>query len=167
MGLLQPESGLVFWMLLSFVIVFIVLARYGFPVIIKAIDSRKKYIDNSLDAAKEAEQKLTEIRTNGQKLLEAAEQQQKEIIREASETREQIIREARRKAESESKRIISAPHEQAAIEGEAILQEARNHVALLAVAISEKLLRQNLSDKEAQTLLAERLLNEMNQQANK
>ena len=167
MGLLQPESGLVFWMLLSFVIVFIVLARYGFPVIIKAIDSRKKYIDNSLDAAKEAEQKLTEIRTNGQKLLEAAEQQQKEIIREASETREQIIREARRTAESESKRIITAAHEQAAIEREAILQEARNHVALLAVAISEKLLRQNLSDKEAQTLLAERLLNEMNQQANK
>ena len=167
MGLLQPESGLVFWMLLSFVIVFIVLARYGFPVIIKAIDSRKKEIDNSLDAAKEAEQKLTEIRTNGQKLLEAAEQQQKEIIREASETREQIIREARRKAESESKRIITAAHEQAAIEREAILQEARNHVALLAVAISEKLLRQNLSDKEAQTLLAERLLNEMNQQANK
>ena len=32
MGLLLPESGLLFWMLLSFGVVFAVLAKYGFPV---------------------------------------------------------------------------------------------------------------------------------------
>ena len=35
MSLLLPDSGLIFWMLLSFGIVFAVLAKYGFPVIIR------------------------------------------------------------------------------------------------------------------------------------
>ena len=163
MGLLQPESGLVFWMLLSFVIVFILLAKYGFPAIVRAIDSRKEYIDASLEAAREAERKLENLRSDGRKLLDEAEQRQREILREASETREQIIREARRKAESEGRRIIAAAQEQASAERDAILQDARHQVAVLAVAVSEKMLRQKLADEASQTLLAERLLDEVEQ----
>ena len=47
MSLLLPDSGLIFWMLLSFGIVFAVLAKYGFPVIIKMVEGRKTYIDES------------------------------------------------------------------------------------------------------------------------
>ena len=54
MSLLLPESGLLFWMLLSFGIVFAVLAKYGFPIIIKMVEDRKVYIDQSLQVAKEA-----------------------------------------------------------------------------------------------------------------
>ena len=54
MSLLVPDSGLLFWMLLSFGIVFFVLAKYGFPVIIKMVNERKEYIDRSLVVAKEA-----------------------------------------------------------------------------------------------------------------
>ena len=48
MSLLVPDSGLLFWMLLSFGIVFFVLAKYGFPVIVKMVNERKEYIDRSL-----------------------------------------------------------------------------------------------------------------------
>lgn len=41
MGLLQPESGLLFWMLLSFIVVFVILAKYGFPVITKMVEERR------------------------------------------------------------------------------------------------------------------------------
>ena len=44
MSLLVPDSGLLFWMLLSFGIVFFVLAKYGFPVIVKMVNERKEYI---------------------------------------------------------------------------------------------------------------------------
>jgi len=54
MSLLLPDSGLIFWMLLSFGIVFAVLAKYGFPVIIKMVEGRKTYIDESLEVAREA-----------------------------------------------------------------------------------------------------------------
>ena len=51
MSLLLPESGLLFWMLLSFGVVFAVLAKYGFPVITKMVEERKAYIDHSLEVA--------------------------------------------------------------------------------------------------------------------
>ena len=47
MSLLTPDSGLLFWMIVSFGIVFAILSKYGFPVIIKAVEQRKAYIDNS------------------------------------------------------------------------------------------------------------------------
>ena len=58
MSLLVPDSGLLFWMLLSFGIVFFVLAKYGFPVIVKMVNERKEYIDRSLVVAKEANDQL-------------------------------------------------------------------------------------------------------------
>ena len=54
MSLLVPDSGLLFWMVLSFGIVFFVLAKFGFPIITKMVDERKQYIDHSLIVAKEA-----------------------------------------------------------------------------------------------------------------
>ena len=72
MGLLQPEAGLLFWMTLAFAVVFILLAKFGFPVILRSIDSRKEFIDSSLDAAREAERKLASLRAEGDAILEKA-----------------------------------------------------------------------------------------------
>lgn len=155
-------------MLLSFAVVFVLVAKYGFPVILRAVDARKEYIDSSLDAAKQAEQKLKGIRAEGEALLEAAETRQREILQEAAETRERIVQEAKRKADAEGQRIVAVARQQAAAEREAILEDARRQVALLAVAISEKLLRGKLADGTSQTQLAERLFDEFEQrQTNK
>lgn len=66
MELLQPEAGVLFWMTLAFAVVFIVLARYGFPMIVRAIEERKAYIDRSLEEARAAERKLRELDAEGQ-----------------------------------------------------------------------------------------------------
>ena len=54
MSLLTPDSGLLFWMLLSFGIVLVILSKFGFPVIVKAIEERKAYIDHSIESARQA-----------------------------------------------------------------------------------------------------------------
>ena len=66
MSLLVPDSGLLFWMLLSFGIVFFVLAKYGFPVIVKMVNERKEYIDRSLVVAKEANEQLANLKAEGE-----------------------------------------------------------------------------------------------------
>ena len=62
MSLLLPDSGLLFWMVLSFGIVFAVLAKYGFPVIIKMVEGRKTYIDQSLEVARVANARNNKLR---------------------------------------------------------------------------------------------------------
>ena len=161
MGLLQPEAGVLFWMTLAFAVVFIVLARYGFPVIVRAIEERKAYIDRSLEEARAAERKLRELDAEGQAVRAAAERERGRILREAAETRDALLAEARRKADEEGARIVAAAREKAEGQREAILQDARHQVALLSIAITEKMLRERLDDEASQTRLAEKMLDEM------
>lgn len=161
MGLLQPEAGVFFWMTLAFAVVFIVLARYGFPVIVRAIEERKAYIDRSLEEARAAERKLRELDAEGQAVRAAAERERGRILREAAETRDALLAEARRRADEEGARIVAAAREKAEGEREAILQDARHQVALLSIAITEKMLRERLDDEASQTRLAEKMLDEM------
>ena len=67
MSLLTPDSGLLFWMIVSFGIVFVILSKYGFPVIVKAIEQRKAYIDNSLETARQANERLAHIQAEGER----------------------------------------------------------------------------------------------------
>ena len=166
MGLLQPEPGLLIWMTLAFAVVFILLAKFGFPVIQKSVDRRREYIDSSLAAAGEAQKKLDDLQVQMDEVRRDAEKQKTEILRSAVQTREQLIAEARRKARrkagEEGEKIIAAAKASAQLESDAIIRDARHQVALLSIAISERLLRERLSsDPKSQTALAERLLAEM------
>ncbi|MBQ8807288.1 MAG: F0F1 ATP synthase subunit B [Bacteroidaceae bacterium] len=162
MGLLQPETGLLFWMCLAFGIVLIVLCKWGFPVIIRSIEERKEYIDSSLDAARIAEEKLQNIEQTSRQMIESAETKRGAILRNAAEERDRIIAEARSRAESESVRIITEAKRRAETERETILANARAEVATIAVAVSERLLRSKLNDTDSQTVLAGQLLDEIN-----
>ena len=120
MSLLVPDSGLLFWMLLSFGVVFIILAKYGFPVIVKMVESRKDYIDQSLDAAKEANRQLSAIKSESEAILAKAHEEQTKILNEAMATRDRIIQEAKEQARlagqkqlEEAKRQIAAEKEEA------------------------------------------------------
>ena len=79
MDLLIPEGGLLFWMTLVFVIVFLILWKFGFPAIVKMIDERKAYIDESLRKAKEANDKLQNIQKEGEAMLQEARDKQAAI----------------------------------------------------------------------------------------
>ena len=61
MSLLTPDIGLLFWMLVCFGIVFFLLAKLGFPIIVNKVDERKKFIDDSLNSAKAANERLAGI----------------------------------------------------------------------------------------------------------
>ncbi len=65
MSLLLPETGLLFWMLLSFGIVAFILVKFGFPVIINMVESRKTYIDESLLIAKQAYIEMDKVKAAG------------------------------------------------------------------------------------------------------
>ena len=103
MSLLTPDSGLLFWMIVSFGIVFVILSKYGFPVIIKAVEQRKAYIDNSLETARQANEQLANIQAEGVRILAEAKEKQNAILKEAFAEKEQIIDEAHRKAAAETR----------------------------------------------------------------
>lgn len=161
MSLLVPDSGLLFWMLLSFGVVFIILAKYGFPVIVKMVESRKDYIDQSLDAAKEANRQLSAIKSESEAILAKAHEEQTKILNEAMATRDRIIQEAKEQARLAGQKQLEEAKRQIAAEKEEVIRDIRRQVAVLSVDIAEKVLRKNLDKKQEQMAMIDRLLDEV------
>lgn len=161
MQLLLPDSGLLFWMVIAFGIVFVVLAKFGFPVIIKMVEDRKAYINQSLEVAKEANIQLSKLKEESEILISTANKEQGRILKEAMKERDNIISEARKKAEIAAQKELDAVKQQIQIEKEEAIRDIRRQVAILSVDIAEKVLRKNLSDKEAQMGMIDRMLDEV------
>ena len=157
MSFLLPEAGLLFWMLLAFGIVFIILRKYGFPVITSMIDERKKYIDDALKNAKEANERLASIEQEGRDILNRANEEQARILREAASMREQILKEARQQAEKEGVAMLAETRRVIEQEKENVLRDIRSRVADISIEIAEKVLRKELSADKEQREYADRL----------
>ena len=160
MALLTPDIGLLFWMLLSFGIVFFVLAKFGFPVILKMIEERKDYIEKSLQAAKEANRQLANIKVEGEKLLQEARVEQSKMLKDAGEMREMLIKEAKQQASVEAEKVLLSAREAIQKEKETAIRDIRSRVTELSLDIAEKVLRKNLENKPTQVELVEKLLDE-------
>ena len=161
MSLLLPDSGLLFWMTLVFLVVFFVLWKWGFPSIIKMVNERKEYIDESLAKAEEANLRLANIQKQGEELLMEAREKQAQILREASETRDTIVGQAQEKAHEESARILSEAKAEIESQKPAAIRDIRAQVAELSVQIAEKILQKELSTSAEQTQFIDRLLDDV------
>lgn len=161
MSLLIPDTGLLFWMLLSFGIVFGVLAKYGFPVIVKMVENRSKYIDESLVKAKEANKLLANVKTETEMLIAQANKEQGRILKESMQEREKIIRDARREAKEASRKELELAKKQIQKEKEDAIREVRRQVAVLSVDIAEKVIRKKIDSNDEQMAMIERMLDEV------
>ena len=161
MSLLLPDSCLLFWMFLSFGIVFVILAKYGFPVIIKMVEGRKTYIDQSLEVAREANAQLSKLKEQGEALVVAANKEQGRILKEAMQERDKIIHEARKQAEAAAQKELDEVKKQIQIEKDEAIRDIRRQVAILSVDIAEKVIRKNLDDKREQMEMIDRMLDEV------
>ncbi len=148
-------------MTLVFLVVLFILWKYGFPVIVKMVDERKAFIDESLKKAHEANERLANIQKEGESILQEAREKQAQILKEAAETRDAIVEKAQDKARSEGARLLDEA--KAAIEQEkkAAIADIRQQVATLSVEIAEKVLKQNLKDDKSQMDLIDRMLDEV------
>lgn len=157
---LTPDLGLLFWMFLAFVIVFGVLAKFGFPVITKMVEDRKKYIDESLQNARIANEKLSRVKIESEKLIQEAREQQDRILKETMATQQSIISEAKSKAQVESNKLLENAKKQIQVEKENALREIRAQVADLSVNVAEKILLRKLDKTAEQDQFVERLVDE-------
>ena len=161
MSLLLPDSGLLFWMTIVFLVVFFILWRWGFPSIIKMVNERKNYIDESLAKAEEANLRLANIQKQGEELLMEAREKQAQILREASQTRDTIVEQAQEKAHEESARILSEAKAEIESQKQSAIRDIRTQVAELSVQIAEKILRKQLKTSAEQAQLIDSLLDEV------
>ena len=164
MELFTPDFGLIFWMFVSFAILFLILWKWGWPAIMKGVTSRADLIDKGVEYAQNAKEQLDHAREEADKYIADARRQQADMLREADKMKSQIIEEARTAAQSEAKKVMDAAKVSIEQERKQAEQQFRNEVSSFALDIAQKVVRNEMKDEKAQEKLVNSLLDEMEKQ---
>ena len=160
MNLVTPDTGLLFWMVVIFGLVFFLLWKFGFPIITEMVEKRNGTIEKSLKDAKEVEARMGQMVEEHARMLDETRKEQAQILRDATDTRNKILANAKEEAREEAGKILAEARTEIAAEKEAALRDVRKEVAVLSVSIAEKILRKELSDDGVQRDYIERMVDE-------
>ena len=160
MNLITPDTGLLFWMVVIFGLVFFLLWKFGFPIITEMVEKRNAAIEKSLKDAKAVEAQMSAMLEEHAQMLEDARKEQAQILREAADTRSKLIADAKEQAREEAAKILADARTEIAAEKEAALRDVRKEVAVLSVSIAEKILRKELADEGEQLEYMDRMVDE-------
>jgi F-type H+-transporting ATPase subunit b len=161
MQLVTPGIGLVFWMLVTFGLLLFILGKYAWGPIMKGIHQREDTIEKALEAANEAKKEMLKLKAGNEQLLREAKDERDALMREARKMRDSLLDEARVKAAEEATRIIENARENIQYEKMAAINDLKNQIASISIEIAEKLIAKELSDKQQQQELTEKLLKEV------
>ncbi|MBP3303641.1 F0F1 ATP synthase subunit B [uncultured Duncaniella sp.] len=164
MELFTPDFGLIFWMFVSFAILFVILWRWGWPAIMKGVSDRADLIDKGVEYAQSAKEQLDHAREEADKYIAEARRQQADMLREADRMKTQIIDEARSAAQNEAKKVMDNAKLTIEQERKAAQEQFRNEVSTFALDIAQKVVRNQLKEEKAQEKLVNSLLDEIEKQ---
>jgi F-type H+-transporting ATPase subunit b len=160
MQLTSPES-LIFWTTIIFIVFFILMAKFAWKPILGAVKSREESINNALASAEAARLEMQNLTADNERILKEARAERDAMLKEAREMKEQIIADSKNEAQEQGQKLIEQA--KAAIESEknAAMAELKLQVSTLSLSIAEKLLKDELSNKESQTKLVEKMLGDV------
>jgi F-type H+-transporting ATPase subunit b len=150
--------GLFFWQTLIFVGLIFLLKKFAWKPILDAVNEREEGIKNALLSAENAKKEMQNLQADNQRILQEARMERDTMLKEAREMKEKMIADSKSEAQAAGLKMIEQA--KAAIESEknAAMAELKSQVSSLSLEIAEKLLKDELSNKEAQVKLVEKML---------
>ena len=161
MELLTPSFGLIFWTALAFIIVLFILRKYAWGPILSSLNEREKSIADSLETAQRVKAEMAQLKNENEELMVKAREERGVMLKEARETKDKIINEAKEQAKLEANKIIVEAQQAIQAQKMAAITEVKNQVGKLVIEVTEKVLRKELNNKEAQEEHIKGLVNEV------
>ena len=161
MELVTPGIGLLFWMLLMFGVVLWVLKKFAWKPILNALKNREYSIQEALTRVETARQEMKSLKADNEKVVAEARAERVQILKDAKEVKEEIIILAKEQATEEGKKMIKEAKEDIRNEKDSAIEEIKNQVTELSIKIAEKILRENLADKDNQKDLIDKWMKDI------
>jgi F-type H+-transporting ATPase subunit b len=160
MDLISPSTGLIFWQLLGFLGLFFILVKFAWKPMLSALDERESSIENALKSAETARNEMANFKSENEKLLAEARLERDTILKKAHEAPMKMIEDAKVESGKAGAQMIENAKAVIETEKKAALAEVKNHVAVLTLEVTEKLLRKTMSDDKAQKDLVDQFIKE-------
>ncbi len=161
MGLVSPDIGLLFWMVFSFSILLIILRKFAWRPILKALSDRENSIDQALKAAQLAKDEMARLQADNEKILREAVIEREKIVKEAREMKESIVRDAKMQATVEANKVMDNAKNVIVQEKAAAINEIKEIISTFSIDIAEKILREHLTEKENQKNLVKKYVDQI------
>lgn len=160
MNFTAPES-LIFWTTITFILFFILLRKFAWKPILGAVKGREDSINEALSSAETARREMQNLTAENERILQEARLERDSLLKEAREMREKMIADSKADAQAEGARMIEQAKTAILAEKNAAMAELKSQVSSLSLSIAEKVLKDELSNKEAQTKLIENMLGDV------
>lgn len=161
MGLVTPNPGTIFWMIIIFGIVLFILKKFAWKPILTALKDREESIANALNSAEEAKKEVAGLKADNEKIIAEARRERDAILKEAKEIKDKIIAEAKEKASQEAQKNIEQARLQIQAEKTAAISDIKKQVAEISVMIAEKVIKKQLDDKTEQEKMVDGLIEDI------
>lgn len=161
MALITPSFGLIFWMLIGFGILFFILAKFAWPIIVGMISAREKRIEDQLMEAERVRQDMKNLKSEHQKLLVEAKEERDRIVADARKMSDKLYAEAKEKADNEAKAIVEDAKTAIHYEKMKAMTDIKNEIANMSIEIAEKILREELSEQSKQEELVNKWMQDV------
>lgn len=161
MGLITPDIGLLFWMLLAFSVVLIILKKFAWKPIMSALKEREKSIEGALKSAEKAKAEMAKMQADNEKILAEARMERDKLIKEARQMKEKIVEDAKAQAQVEAQKMVEAARASIISEKKAAIKEIKDQVAVLSIQVAEKLIKDKLGDAANQGEYIDKLLKDI------
>ena len=158
MDLVTPDVGLLFWTLVSFIALYIILRKFAWGPILGAVKEREESIKQALDAADNAKKDMENLKADNEKILNEAKIERETMLKEAREIKSKLISDAEEEAKIRAKKMVEAAKTAIQNEKNSAMNELKNTVVDLSVGIAEKLISEELADKDKQLKMIEDIL---------
>ena len=135
--------------------------KFAWKPILDAVNEREEGIKNALLSAENAKKDLQNLKSDNEKLLAEARLERDSMMKEAREIKEKMISDAKSEAQAQGQKMIEQAKATINTEKNAAMAELKNQVSSLSLEIAEKLLKDELSNKESQTKLVEKMLDDV------
>lgn len=152
--------GLFFWQLLIFVGLVFLLKKFAWKPILDSVNNREEGIKNALDSAEKAKLEMQNLQADNQNLLKEARAEREAMLKEAREIKNKMIDDAKEEAREEAGKLVAQAQATIQTEKKAAIAELKSQVANLSIEIAEKVVREELSNKDKQVKLVESMLGE-------
>ena len=154
----QFSFGLFILQAILFVGLIFLLKKFAWKPILDAVNEREEGIKNALLSAENAKKEMQNLQADNQRILQEARLERDNMLKEAREMKEKMIADAKTEAQATGLQMIQQAKTAIEAEKNAAMAEIKSHVSNLSVEIAEKLLKEELTNKDSQMKLVEKML---------
>lgn len=152
-GAIIPNPIEFFPMLIAFIILCIVLGKFGWPMFNGMLEKREKSIRDALEQSENAKVEAEKVLEEYKKQLESAKAESAEIVATARTNAEAIEADLKKKAEASAEEIIAKAKVSIEAEKKAAIAELQSSVADMSIDVASKLIANDLSDDEHRKII--------------